>query len=129
MLCGDTMQRSQLGIDIQGVAALDNDVLNGVAHRAGNAAQHHVDVVTLDQLADVADRHRLVGSGILNMQLDLTAQEPAAVVDLVHHHSGDVSIRLTGNADGTSEVCGDAHFDRPSRTGPVWSHHHTAGTE
>ena len=101
----------ELGIDVERLAPRDDDVLDGVAHRAGDAAEHHVHVVALDQLAHVVHRHRLVRRRVLDEELERAPQDAALGIDVGDHHLRDVGVGIAGEADGPGQVRGDPDLD------------------
>ena len=117
----------QLRINVERLAARDDHVLDGVAHRTGNAAQHQIDLVALDQLANVADRDRFIRRGVLDEQFQRPAKQPAGVVDFLDHHLCDIGVGVAGVADRTGQIGRDADLDRVrSRIRPVGADDPTA---
>ena len=66
---------------------------------------------SLDQLADVADGHRLVRCGVLDEEFQRPAEQSAGVVDFLNHHLRDVGVGVPGVADRTGQIGGDADLD------------------
>ncbi|MGX1071989.1 hypothetical protein AB7M45_002599 [Bradyrhizobium elkanii] len=90
-------------------------------------AEHHVDLVALDQLADIADRDRFVRGGVLDIELERPAEQAAGGVDLLDHHLGDVGVGVAGIGDRAGQVGRDADLDRSlGGVGPVGPDHPAA---
>ena len=117
----------ELRIDVERLAACHDRIFDRVAHRGGDAAEHHVDLVALDQLADIADGDRFVGGGVLDKELERPAEQAAGGVDLLDDHLGDIGVGVAGIGDRSGQVGGDADLDRTfGGIGPVGPHHPAA---
>src|SRR5262249_1979268 len=104
-----------LWINVERLPARDDGVFDGVAHRTGDAAQHDVDFVALDESADIGDGDRFVGGRVYNEEFDGATQNAAGIVDVLHHHLGDVGAGVAYVGDGASKVGGDSDLDRCRR--------------
>ena len=82
----------QRRINVERAALGDDDVLDGIAHGAGDAAEHHVDAALLDQPAHAAFTDPPFGCGVLDVELEGSPQQPALGVDVVRHQGGDVGV-------------------------------------
>ena len=81
-----------LGVQVQRLRLVDHRSLDGLARRAVDPADHHVDADPLDELRGPGLGDLVVGRAVLDEQLDRTAEEPARGIDVVDHHSGDVGV-------------------------------------
>src|SRR4029453_2501120 len=104
-----------LWINVERLPARDDDVLDGVAHRTGDAAQHDVNLVALDESADIGDGDRFGGSRVYDEEFNRATQNAAGIVDVLHHHLGDVGVGVAYVGDGASKVGGDTDLDRCRR--------------
>ena len=95
---------------------------DGVADVAEEQAGQDVDVVVLDQLADLADRHVRPRLAVLDDQLDLSTGH--LVADLIEVHRQTVDHVLGRLGGGAGEIRDEADLDRralaPRR--PVGAH-------
>ena len=64
--------------DMKGAATIDDRVLDSLAHRACDAAEHDVDLTLLNELANVTDSDLRVRGGIFEIKLDRAAEDSAA---------------------------------------------------
>ena len=75
---------------------------------ARERADHEVDLVALDELLRLADRHRRVGLGVLPARLDGAAQHAAARVLLVDGEQHPAPVGLAAVGEGPGGVAGQA---------------------
>src|SRR5215510_7273808 len=109
-----------LWINVERLPVRDDGVFDGVAHRTGDAAQHDVDLVALDESADIRDGDRFVGGRVYDEEFDGATQNAAGIVDVLHHHLGDVGAGVAYVGDGASKVGSDTDLDRcRSRVRPI----------
>ena len=101
----------QLRIEIKRLAPIYDGVFDGIAHGAGDATEHHVDLVLRNQLAHFGDRELLVGGRVLEHHLKRTSEQAASGIDVIDHHLGDVRVRDTTPTDRSGQVGGDTNFD------------------
>ena len=110
----------QLRIDIERLAAVDDGVLDSVAHRTGDAAENDVHLVLGHQLAHLGHRKLLVGGGVFQDHLDRTAEQAAALVDLLDRHFRHLRVGNAAPTDGAGQVGGDADLDRVGGPRAFW---------
>ena len=108
----------ELRIDVERAAPVDDRVLDRLPHRAGDAAQHHVDLSLLDQPAHIADGDLRIRSGIFQIELDGLAKDAAALVDFLNRKLRDLPVGIAGARDRAGDVGRDAHLDRTRGMAP-----------
>src|SRR5215510_6000437 len=63
-----------LWINVQRLSARNDDVLDGVPHRTGDAAQHDVNFVALDESADIGDGDGFGGGRVYDEEFNRATQ-------------------------------------------------------
>ena len=103
-----------VGVDVESIETVD-DRTNGFPRSRRNAADQHVDFVTLQQAASKLLVARIVALRVEMSELDRSSHDAARRVDLVHGELGAVQL---GQADGgkvTRDVLEQADFDWGAR--------------
>src|SRR3954447_13480297 len=101
----------ELRIDVESTAPVDDRVLDGLAHRAGDAAQHRVDLALLDQPAHVAHGYLWVRSGICEIEFDRLTEDTAALVDFLNRELSHLPVGVAGRCDRAGDISRDTHLD------------------
>ncbi len=76
-----------------------------------DAAEDYIDLILLDELGGAGFRGIVGRLAVLEVKLDLLAQQPAAAVDLIDHHLGDVGIRDPHERQGARLIGDHSHLD------------------
>ncbi|MEY9698161.1 hypothetical protein ABIF50_001852 [Bradyrhizobium diazoefficiens] len=67
----------------------------------------------------MTDRDGFVRRGVLDIELERTAEHAAGGVDLLDHHLGDIGVGIARVGDRAGEIGGNADLDRGfGRIGP-----------
>ena len=85
---------------------------HGLARDRGPAAEHHVDLLALDQLARLLGEQRPVGGRIDDHRLDRPAEQAALLVEVVDQHQHDVLQRRLADRHRAGQGMQDADLDR-----------------
>ena len=87
------------GVEQQSVELLEDRQHRLAGHR-GPAAEHHVDLVLLEQLTGLLGEQRPVGGRVDDHRLDLLAEQSALLVEIVDHHQDGVLQGGLGDGHG-----------------------------
>src|SRR5215831_18014049 len=117
-----------LWIDVQRTAAVDDRVLDRLAHRAGDPAQNDVYPIFLDQPADVADRDPGIGRRVRKMELDRQSGNTTGTIDLLDHELSHLPIGIAPRCESPCNVRGDTQLNWRRRERSLWSQKPAAGS-
>ena len=81
-----------LGVDVERLALDDGRPLDGLPRGAVDPAEDDVDAVLLDQLPRGGRGHGVVRAAVLDMELEVPAEEAAPGVDVADDHPGHVGV-------------------------------------
>src|SRR5207248_10160646 len=103
-----------LRIDVELLALHHSRTLDRLPHRAVDATDDHIDVILLNELRCLDLPDAICGFAVLEVQLDLSAQQTTRGIDVVDHHPRHVRVGDTHERKGTRLVCDHADLDPTS---------------
>jgi hypothetical protein len=100
-----------LGVDVERLALDHGRALDGLSGGAVDAAEDDVDVIALDQLRGLRRRDGVIGRAVLEVELEVAAEQAALGVDVADDHSRHVGVGEPDHGERARLVGDHSHLD------------------